>query len=342
MSDKSVADLEAERMARFVNVPAQNRKQPAWQKPATTQSAQPTKQNAQPLRPYQQQAAASVGASLQGTMDISTRVDYLNSLLDQGAINEDEYQKRAEPLQVASDIIKACSAGDERTLESLLQQNPAMNVDSIVEKEATPLTLAIGTVCAGKGSSKLLSLLLSRGAQPNRRKAGYTALLSLCDKPRFPDAVNCARVLLEAGADAKATTVVSGGEQPNSCISLAINGQGSPELIRLLCQHGASPNDSLQPHGPILIHCIIEELFDIVSVLLDCRADANARQAGLGASSLSIAITNKNVQLIEELLQHGADRDQSIMREHKTTARELVAQLVKKEPGAYQTIAKMF
>lgn len=43
---------------------------------------------------------------MEGNMDLSTRVNYLNSLLDQGSITEEEYQQRTEPIRVASEIIK--------------------------------------------------------------------------------------------------------------------------------------------------------------------------------------------------------------------------------------------
>lgn len=275
-------------------------------------------------------------------MDLSTRVQYLNSLLEQGAITEDEYAIRSEPLQVASEIIQASTSGDVAALERIFRENPDMNADSICQNETTPLSIAIGGVVKGRGNSKLLQILLSHGAQPNRRKAGVSPLLTLCQSANFPDAVNCARVLLQAGADAKATIIVSGKSEPVSCISLAVDSDASADLIRLLCEHGASPNDQLSPHGPLLIHCIIEEIFPTALVLLESGADPNARQASSGASCLAVAISTKRTQIVEELLRRGADRDMPVMRDQKTTARQLVAQLAGKDPVGFQAIERLF
>jgi len=362
MSGKTIEQLEEERMARFANVPAQDRQTAAWKKPAAEPAvvaqpaATPKTWQPKPAAPkpapvqqasapapskWQPQPQASNGAQLTGTMDLSTRVQYLNSLLEQGSIDENEYQTRAEPLQVANSIISACSTGDVRSLEQLINENPLMNMDAICEKEATPLSIAVSSAQNGRGNSKILSLLLSKGAQPNRRKNGFTPLLTLCERANFADAVNCARVLIEGGADAKATTIVP-GKEPISCISLAVKSNANSELIRLLCQNGASPNDLLDPHGPILVNCIIEEQLETASVLLQCGADPNGRQTGLGASCLAIAINNRHVQIVEQLIQHGGDRDAPIMRDHKTSARQLVAELAKKEPAAFQRIERFF
>jgi len=227
-------------------------------------------------------------------------------------------------------------------LKKILNDNPYMNIDLIAEKESTPMSVAVSSIIAGRGNSNMLKLLLSRGGQVNRRSNGMTPLLSVCKRANFGDAVNCARVLLDNRADATATTIVTGKTEPISCISYAIEARGSPELIKLLLEHGASPNDILQPHGPLLVNCIIEEWNDIARVLLEFGADPNSRQSGLGATALAIALTNKYVQMVELLLQRGADRDAPIMRDQKTTARQLVAELVKKDPGSYQRIERMF
>jgi ankyrin repeat protein len=282
------------------------------------------------------------GCTLTGVMDLSTRVEYLNSLLEQGAIDEQEYVKRAEPLEVAQTIIQACTTGDIRTLEKTLNDNPYMNVDLIAEKESTPVSVAVSSIIAGRGTSAMLKVLLSRGGQANRRTNGMTPLLSICKKPNLPDVVNCARVLLENRGDATATTIVTGKTEPISCISYAVEARASPDLIKILLENGASPNDLLAPHGPLLVNCIIEEYPEIARVLLEFGADPNCRQTGLGASALAISITNKYVQMVELLLQRGADRDAPIMRDQKTSARQLVAELVKKDPGTYQRIERMF
>jgi len=409
-SQKTIAELEEERMQRFVNTPAQDRQAAGFKKPAPAPAAQaqasgsprswntkgsgghefqgygPTPvagpdrskvgrmdHHAKPMtqsstefqglfgssapapkeqnttgrmdhhaKPAQAPGYSTQGATLTGVMDLSTRVEYLNSLLEQGAINEDEYAKRAEPLQVAQEIIQACTSGDARGLEKILNDNPYMNVDLIAEKESNPVSVAVSSIIAGRGNSNLLKTLLAHGGQANKRSNGMTPLLSICKKPQFGDVVNCARVLLDKGADATATTIVTGKTETISCISYAVEGRASPDLIKILLEHGASPNDLLQPHGPLLVNCIIEEYNEIARVLLEFGADPNCRQSGLGASALAIALTNKYVQMVELLLQRGADRDAPIMRDQKTSARQLVAELVKKDPGAYQRIERMF
>lgn len=378
MSNKSIAELEEERMARFVNAPANSRQPVAFKKPAAEPAPEPKAapsprqwgtppakapsatslqkapsaprstnevRGPQPVSQAPREApslAQSGGATLDGKMDLSTRVEYLNSLYEQGAINDDEYARRSEPLQVANEIIQACSAGNANQLQQLLNAHPSMDMDSIVEKEATPLYCAVIAITKGRGNAKVLSLLCTRGAQPNRRKAGFTALLSLCERPNNnQDIVNCCQTLIEHGADAKATTIVS-GKEPMSCISLAVEAGASPELIKLLCKNGASPNDQLQPHGPLLVGCIIEEQFALATALLECGADPNSRQSGLGASCLAISISNRYYEIAQQLLAHRADRDLPIMRNEKTTARQLVESFSKKDPGAFQRFERFF
>lgn len=51
-----------------------------------------------------------VGGDAKGTgsaKDLSTQVNYLNDLLDKGAINEEEYDRRAQRLHRIGDVI-AC------------------------------------------------------------------------------------------------------------------------------------------------------------------------------------------------------------------------------------------
>lgn len=128
MSDKTLEELEQERMDRLVFGGGQKAvkrfqvQQPANPSPAPQQqtssprtwkplphSSQPQVQQPaqQPQAPRKwEQKQVLVGTKLEGTMDLSTRVNYLNSLLDQGSITEEEYAQRTEPIRVASDIIK--------------------------------------------------------------------------------------------------------------------------------------------------------------------------------------------------------------------------------------------
>eukprot|EP01125_Pyxidicula_operculata_P020905 TRINITY_DN7863_c0_g1_i1.p1 TRINITY_DN7863_c0_g1~~TRINITY_DN7863_c0_g1_i1.p1 ORF type:complete len:471 (-),score=121.91 TRINITY_DN7863_c0_g1_i1:53-1444(-) len=285
----------------------------------------------QPLRKYQQNQQQKTKKSwLTGPpVDLSTRVNYLNSLLDQGTINEEEYHNRSQDLRAISDIVDATMSGDLATLEAKIQENSHIDLNQIMENQSTILHIAadtitgqVGDLANGQGP-KLLELLLSNGVEPNSVLGGYSTLLLLCTRPQFPNAAQTIEVLLKHGAKANASIVLketASNTPPITALACAVTYNAETEVIRTLCKYGADANAKMED-GPVLNYCCINGKTDMAKVLLEARADPNSREPRLGASCLASAIFDGNAELVQLLLRHGADKTQSCVRQgddHRT------------------------
>jgi len=302
-------------------------KSPSTSQPQQTQTAAPRK--------WEQKQQQDQGAKLDGNMDLSTRINYLNSLLDQGSITEDEYAVRTEPIRVASEIINSCISSDTAALKTVLAQNPKFDVDSIVENGATPLSVAIAAVSNGQAqTSEIVRLLLQHGAQPDRRTSGNTALMTLCNNAgRTKFATECARLLIQSGADARANQGTS------TCLSGAASSGGTADLIELLCQSGASARDEVEGI-PVLNYCIIEGKTAQAIALIKYGADTNSREPDKGATCLASAIFNGHLDVVKALLDRGANVSLNIMRDQDMTAKDL-AQHLASQGGVHAQIGSL-
>lgn len=77
--------------------------------------------------------------------------------------------------------------------------------------------------------------------------------------------------------------------------------------VKLFCQHGAKVNEPYQwPHA---LHIAVNESkLDILNILLNFGADPNIKAPfGLGDSPLIDATNNGNVEIVQCLIQHGAN-----------------------------------
>jgi len=279
---------------------------------------------------------------LDGVMDISVRVNHLNGLYEQGAINDEEYGNRAAALHVASEIIECATQGKHVRLEEIFQENPNLDVNAITENEASLLYLATGSVMRGKSNCQVLEVLLKNRSQVDKRKNGLSPLLQVCEKSNFSNAHNVAKVLTTYGADVKATSTIQGRQTSFSCLVGAIESNGSSALIEVLCKAGANPNDTLDPHGPLLNYCIIEGLLDQAMVLLDYGANPNTSEVAQGATCLASAITNGHVEIVKKLLSKGANTNAAIMRNQQLSAKELAKYVASKDSSSNaQEIARL-
>jgi ankyrin repeat protein len=244
-------------------------------------------------------------------MDLSTRVNYLNSLLDQGAINEEEYQRRAEVLENIGKMVGAANKGDEDTLERLIRENSNIDLNQIQEGGSTILHIAVEAILRGKGDHRVLEILCRNRCAVDSVTNGFTPLLTLCQYAQsVRDLKECLNVLIRHGANVKQPVRASEkgiSNQTRFAIDFALTSFASPDVIQLLCENGADPN-TLTEDVPIINWCCINGKVEEARILLNFRANANSRVPGVGANCLASAISENNVELVKLLLAHGADK----------------------------------
>jgi uncharacterized protein len=141
--------------------------------------------------------------------------------------------------------------------------------------------------------TELVRLLLSRGADVNRRSRGqFTPLMAAAAMGRQ----DMVRVLLTAGADVNARA-------SGQSLLLAPIHNGHVGTIRQLIAAGA---DVRRDSAPLLIEAIRVNNLDLVEALLEGGATPNAR-AGRGDTALMWAAAVADIGIIRLLLAHGAD-----------------------------------
>lgn len=118
----------------------------------------------------------------------------------------------------------------------------------------------------------------------------------------FRDDVDLARVLIEAGASAKAATR-DGGLTP---LSMAAT-NGSAAMIELLLKAGADPNSRFVRGSTPLMLASAAGSADAVKVLLDHGADVNAREEAHGQTAAMFAAAENRAAVIKVLAARGAD-----------------------------------
>jgi len=263
-------------------------------------------------------------------MDLSTRVNYLNSLYEQGSINDEEYQKRAEVLQIVGKIADCVQTGDDATLEQLINDNPQLDLNQVQENEATIVHISVDALCSGSSNARILELICNRGANVDSVRKGLTPLLNLClYVNKVQDAASCIRVLLKHGAAVK--TAVGDRNSSNytrTCLDLAVTNSGPVEVIQLLCAHGADPNVNTD-QGPLINWCCIYGRVEEARILLESRANPNSRVPGIGANCLASAINDNNVELVQLLLKHGADKHAPVLTSQGNENSIQLAQVLK-------------
>jgi len=245
-------------------------------------------------------------------MDLSTRVNYLNSLLDQGAINEEEYQRRAEVLENIGKIVGAANQGDSGSLERIIRENSNIDLNQIQEGGSTILHIAVEAILRGKGDHRMLESLCKNGCAVDSVTKGFTPLLTLCQYAQsVKDLKDCLNVLIRHGANVKQPVRASEkgiSNQTRFAIDFALTSFAPPDVIQILCENGADPNTLTEEEVPILNWCCINGKVEEARILLNYRANPNSRVPGVGANCLASAINDNNVDLVKLLLAHGADK----------------------------------
>jgi len=315
-----------------VSKPQTSSAQPAkrWQPP----KPEVVKAPEQPKKVWKyQQKAQEVKTIYTGPpMDLSTRVNYLNSLYDQGSIYDKEYSARSADLQVVLEIVNAICEGNMEKLRPLLEENGHL-LPIIFENESNALHLAVEAVLTRNASSDVVKLVLEhRSDDVNSVRKGYTPLLSLCTRCRNANTEEAVKLLVRYGADVNKGAVLKEGEKLTiTPLAAALTGQAPASLIKYLCDNGADPNVNTED-GPVLNWAIIYGKEEEARIFLEHGANPNSREFQQGATCLASAVFDARIEIVKLLLKYGADRNASIMRSQQATAKELCRQLKAGKP----------
>ncbi len=178
-------------------------------------------------------------------------------------------------------------------LEKLLQRGA--ETERLMKPGLTPLSAA-----AMKNDTDAISLLLKHGAQLNHHtEGGVSALKLACAKGNL----DAAQVLLAHGADP-----VPADAEGHTALTLAQEhaGENRVPLMRMLLEHGASPDGQVGEDGwsPLLTAIVSHDL-PAAELLLEHGATVDTTGEA-GSTPLMMAAGYGYTTLVTRLLEHGA------------------------------------
>jgi len=288
-----------------------------------------------------QRVAEDPAATGANAKDLSTQINYLNDLLEKGAINEAEYDQRAERLHRIGDAVTAITTGNNKELQSILKAHRNLDLNNVSERSATILHLAITSAIKGKAGADVIQTLMDERLDVDTVHNGFTPLLRVCDAAPFAAAADVAKALLKARADVNFAAKLA-NQKHWTPLSAAVARSHSGALVQALCEAGANVHVELED-GPVVFHAVVYEQVEVARVLLAHKANPNARDPDQGATALASAISSGNVELVKLLVAAGADKSSPVMKGKPQTAKDLVAQLLRNDSGnaSYQEIQRL-
>jgi ankyrin repeat protein len=221
----------------------------------------------------------------------------------------------------------ACTNGNEAMVSLLLEAGADPNA-TLRGKEAALLT------AARTGKPGPVKALLSRGADVNvKERSGQTPLMWAAADGHAP----VVEALLAAGADFR--TPLPSGFTP---FSFAVR-EGRTDVVRIFLNAGADVNEAMQPRkssgkaprrgtSPLIL-AVENGHFELAAILLEAGADPNDQRSGFTPLHMLTWVRKPNrgdgddgdpapigsgtmssLQLVKELVEHGADVNARLKR----------------------------
>ncbi|RNA26208.1 ankyrin repeat domain-containing, partial [Brachionus plicatilis] len=227
-------------------------------------------------------------------------VELADLLIDNHADLEERNDEGYTPL------MEAAREGHEEMVALLLFHDADINAITD-ETQETALTLA----CCG-GCYEVAKFLLEAGADPNLGNAS-TPLMEAAQEGHL----ELVQLLIKAGADVNKfyTALITNGQNTTqnitsceSALSLACE-NGHTDVAAALIKAGAEADMADPDKGftPLMKAARSGQLCTVQYLIGNCSVDVNRTTKNNESTALSLASSNGHIQLIELLLQHGAN-----------------------------------
>lgn len=227
-------------------------------------------------------------------------VELADLLIDNHADLEERNDEGYTPL------MEAAREGHEEMVALLLFHDADINAITD-ETQETALTLA----CCG-GCYEVAKFLLEAGADPNLGNAS-TPLMEAAQEGHL----ELVQLLIKAGADVNKfyTALITNGQNTNqnitsceSALSLACE-NGHTDVVASLIKAGAEPDraDPDKGYTPLMKASRSGQLCTVQYLVNNCMVDVNRATKNNESTALSLACSNGHMQVIEFLLQSGAN-----------------------------------
>jgi ankyrin repeat protein len=199
----------------------------------------------------------------------------------------------AAPSPAAEELYGAVMLQDQKDVERLLKGKP----DLSYKERGTPLIV----LAVRASTPEIVHLLLGAGANPNDavEGTGITALMAAVEMGSMPVITD----LLASKANPSATT-----KDGRSCIMLAVS-RGNTEVVEALINAKADLNYVPAEGEPIVLYAVQQESSShrVEVVQLLGKGGANLNAGTLNLTPLGFAVQIGNTELVEALLDAGAD-----------------------------------